>query len=238
MGFNYMWSHILTVEAYMECSKLLEIDIRAWHSPSSSACLVLSGAPVAPVLINPQTHCYSNKIWLHISDSKLHWNMTWINIFWRRCKVQNFYFLEVQASYPPDHGSLNRSLSLGITTLLHISSILNWEEMGTPQISFFYIQVMNQEEMEPSHFSMLRIASFFSTRISDIMSNHGSHNCTSHYISLSPHSCRKSRWHCFQDNVTGKSILMWCSARLGSTSNYSQVNWLKWPKKSVQNLRP
>ena len=62
VGFNYIGSHILTTEAYMECSKLLEIDMRATHSPSSSACLVLSGAPVAPVLINPQTHCYSNKI--------------------------------------------------------------------------------------------------------------------------------------------------------------------------------
>ena len=113
----------------MECSKLLEIDMRAWHSPSSSACLVLSGAPVTPVLINPQTHCYSNQIWLHISDSKLHWNMTWTNTFWTHI-VQDLFFLKCKLHIHQIMGHL-----------LHISSILNWEEMGNPQISFFYIQV-------------------------------------------------------------------------------------------------
>lgn len=204
----------------MECSKLLDIDMRAWHSPSSSACFVLSGAPVTPVLINPQTHCSSNQIWLHISDSKLHWIMTWTNTFWRRCKVQDLIFIW-NASFISTKSSVTWQIfeSRHHNPSSHIKHIELRRDGKPSTILLLNSSVMNQEEMEPSHFSMLKFASFFSTRISYIMRNQGPHNCISLKISLSPHSCWKSRWHCFQDNVTDESILMWCSARYRSTSN-------------------
>ena len=80
-----------------------------------------------------------------------------------------FVFFEVQTSYPPDHGSPSS----------HFKHIELRRDGKPSNILLLHSSVMNEEEMEPSHFSMFRTASFFSTRKSDIMSNHGPHNCIS-----------------------------------------------------------